>query len=71
METADYKTYLINKVQQDINNTRKRLSHNKVKILLKQSQKYIFLGKKKGRTHNIRLDLIGVRGSNDAILLGC
>ena len=35
MEIADYKTYLINKVQQDINNTRKRLSQNKVKILLK------------------------------------
>ena len=35
MQIADYKTYLINKVQQDINNTRKRLSQNKVKILLK------------------------------------
>ena len=37
----------MNKVQLDINNTRKRLSQNKVKILLKQSQKYIFLGQKK------------------------
>ena len=35
MLIADYKTYLINKVQQDINNTRKRLSQHKVKILLK------------------------------------
>ena len=34
-------------MQQDINNTRKRLSQNKVKILLKKSQKYIFLGQKK------------------------
>ena len=42
MQIADYKTYLINKVQQDIDNTRKRVSQNKVKILLKFSQKYIF-----------------------------
>ena len=35
MQIADYKTYLIKKVQQDINNRRKRLGQNKVKILLK------------------------------------
>ena len=35
MQIADYITYLINNVQQDINNTRKRLRQNKVKILLK------------------------------------
>ena len=46
-QIADYKTFLIKKVQQDINNRRKRLGQNKVKILIKQSQKYIFLGQKK------------------------
>ena len=44
MKIADYKTYLINKVQQDINNTRKRLSQNFTKI---KSKIYFFRSKKK------------------------
>ena len=39
MEIADYKTYLIKKVQQDVNNRRKWLGQNKAKNI-------IFLGQK-------------------------
>ena len=35
MRIADYKTFVMKKVQQDINNRRKRLGQNKVKILQK------------------------------------
>ena len=42
MQIADYKTFLIKKVQQDINNRRKRLGQNFAKI----KSKIYFLGQK-------------------------
>ena len=46
MQIADYKTFVLKKVQQDINNRRKRLGQNKVKILLNEVKNKFFLVKK-------------------------